>query len=152
MRIGLHRPKRTQMYESICQGFRNIRQNWFSFIFQVVATGFLKVIFQFEQVAAKCKCSSNIISLLTVLVLPFSEEDFLCSLRKKSFYQCQNLFFGSLVPEGGLLSRIPLAWRKQPKSMQVPKSCSLLTLFRGAFLCSLIKKGIILPVQKSCHF
>ena len=52
--MGLHRPKCTQMYESICQGFRNIWRNWFSLIFQVVATGFLKVIFQFEQFAAKC--------------------------------------------------------------------------------------------------
>ena len=54
VKMGLHRPKCTQMYESICQGFRNIWRNWFSFIFQDVATGFLKVIFQFEQFAAKC--------------------------------------------------------------------------------------------------
>ena len=51
---GLCRPKCTQMDESICQGFRNSWRNWFSLIFQVVAAGFLKVIFQFEEFNEEC--------------------------------------------------------------------------------------------------
>ena len=39
MEAGLHRPKCTQMDESICQGFRNSCRNWFSLIFQEETSG-----------------------------------------------------------------------------------------------------------------
>ena len=54
MEAGLCTPKCTQMDESICQGFRNSWRKWFSLIFQVVAAGFLKVIFQFEEFNEEC--------------------------------------------------------------------------------------------------
>ena len=48
------RPRSTQMDESICQGFKNSWRNWISFIFQVVATVSLKVMFQFEEFTEEC--------------------------------------------------------------------------------------------------